>query len=343
MYVVRLSILPLVAIIASGCATDDGDGDLVSDGDGDFSCYESPTACIDSAGTHTKFVANQLTLPQNSQQAEDLGMDLDGDPLGRPDNALGTILAAVSSYGVGLQSSLDQAVQDGQVIVLVDLQATSLTTAADAGTTFLVGANPTPLPCTDEADPTTCGQHLDGSGSFEFADNVRPDAVLHGDMVGGLFVGGPGKITLVLDLALVSEPITFNLIGAQTEFSVSASGIGHGRIAGAVTTEQLFTEVLPSLHGLIQERVTDACGGVPPDCCESGSNGAAILRIFDTDNDCQISIDEIRTNSAVANLLAPDVDLLDGDTFGPNQDGSKDAISLGIGFTAIPADFPDPR
>ena len=53
-----------------------------------------------------------------------------------------------------------------------------------------------------------------------------------------------------------------------------------------------------------------------------------------------MSVDELRNNDLVSSLLSPDVDLFDenGD-FNPRTDEVKDALSFGLGFTAVPASF----
>lgn len=63
----------------------------------------------------------------------------------------------------------------------------------------------------------------------------------------------------------------------------------------------------------------------------------------DGDNDAADRVDsqEVRENDLIAALLSPDVDLLDSDgAFKPRTDGIKDALSLGLGFTAVTASFP---
>ena len=53
---------------------------------------------------------------------------------------------------------------------------------------------------------------------------------------------------------------------------------------------------------------------------------------------------ELRSNCIIScGILTPDIDLLDQDgDFNPRTDGVKDALSFGIGFTAVPAVYPEP-
>ncbi len=73
---------------------------------------------------HVQFVLDSFALPTTPTQAQQFGLDLDGDPQGRPDNALGQILSTLASQGadVGLGESSETAILRGRILVLIDLQ-----------------------------------------------------------------------------------------------------------------------------------------------------------------------------------------------------------------------------
>jgi hypothetical protein len=330
-----------LSLAACGSSSDDtGDDD---DDDVGGECYENPAACVAEEGQHYQYVTSEVTMPTSQSQASQLGIDLDDDPMNRPDNQLGSILSAVASMSdADLQAEVDQQVADGGIIILFDLKATDLASATDAGAWVMLGDAPTPSACADEQD-MVCGRHLDGTGMFEVSADSPMDAVLHGDIVGGKLTGGPGEVSMKIGIA-GSQPIRINMIGSRVEVSVSETGLMSGKLGGAVTEEELNNNVLPAVAEALQEQVDEDCTGTAPMCCEKGSGGEDLLGLFDADDDCAITLDELKTNDLISALLSPDVDLLDADgTFSPNSDGMNDSLSLGVGFAAVRASFPGPQ
>lgn len=332
--------LPLSLVACGGGGDDDDDDDVAGP------CYDNPTdpACVNPDGADTQYVADSITMPTSATQAQQLGLDLDGDPQGRPDNALGQILSTLASQGdINLQESVDGQIADGGIILLMNLRATGLTTAPAAGAWVFLGDNPSPEPCTNPDDLATCGQHLGGTGTFDIASTSPTDAVLAGSIVGGKFTGGPGKITLELSLGDVAPPITMNLIGARMEVNATETTLMSGKIGGAVTQTELDNNVLPAIVTVMEETLADDCTGTAPPCCMEGSTGETLVDLFDENEDCAITLEELRTNDLISSLLSPDVDLLDENgNFNPRQDEVKDALSLGIGFTGVHGTFTAP-
>ncbi|HTM21013.1 MAG TPA: hypothetical protein VL172_10910, partial [Kofleriaceae bacterium] len=330
-------------------------------GGGDDDNVEPPET-IDPAGTDNLFVVNRLLLPTTATQANSYGLVLDGNPQNRPNNALGQILSTLASQSsdVSLQDSIDKQINTGGIILLNRIKATALTMATGVGSWIYLGdpATATPAPCTDELD-TVCGHHLDGTGTFT-TDAASPnDARVSGHIIGGQFTGGPGTVTIQIALTEGSaDAVTLNLIGARMVGNVTADGMGSegspAKLGGAITDSDLHEHVLPALQGILSDNIdkyctgidngTDACG------CEDGSTGRTLLDLFDeTDTngdpnpDCMVTLEELEANSLISSLLAPDVDLLDGDgNFNPRKDGVKDSLSLGIAFTTTTADFTYP-
>ena len=80
-------------------------------------------------------------------------------------------------------------------------------------------------------------------------------------------------------------------------------------------------------------------------CCEDGSAGEQVLTLFDANGDCTVTTEELLASDLVDGTIRnPDLDLFDGDSdeFNPNQDGVKDSISLGVGFSAVAGTFDVP-
>lgn len=329
-----LAMTMSAALVACGGSSgDDGGGDDVSN-------------TIDPAGTDTTYFADTMTLPQSASEATQLGLNLDGDELGRIDNALGQILAALAGAagdGFDINATVDESVRSGTLLLLIRVKATALTTATGVGMWVYLGDNESPAACTD-ANDMVCGHHLDGSGSADVAADSPTDAVVIGDIVAGRFTSGAGNLSL--EIALTDgNPITLDLIGARAVANISSDSISNGILAGAITDDDLNNEVLPAVHTAVNTSVMEDCTGTVPNCCTDGSTGATIVGLFDNaPEDCQVSLDEIKNSNLIKSLLTPDVDLLDANgNYNPLSDGEKDSLSLGVGFTAITGTFTIPQ
>ncbi len=345
-YVLALVMAAVTAACGGGSSDDDDDDDVV----------------IDPAGTDHFYVVDRLLLPTTATQANQYGLNLDGDEQNRPDNALGQILSTLASQSsdVSLQDSIDAQIDTGGIILLSRFKATALTTATGVGSWIYLGDQATPAPCVDETD-TVCRLHLDGNASFTL-DAASPDnAKTKGQIVGGMYTGGPGTVTIQIALTEGSDQaVSLNLIGARMSTSVTDTAVGTagspGKLGGAITDEDLHNDVLPALHDILTDNINGDCTGtttgMPPCGCDEGATGQTLLDLFDElpdrpgtepDGDCVVDFEELENNSLISSLLAPDVDLLDADgNFNPRDDGVKDSLSLGIAFTGVNATFTAP-
>lgn len=280
-------------------------------------------------GPHHTYVVSEAFVPTTNNEAREYGLDLNGDK--NPDNQLGMVFTTLASQGFDIQGAIKDAVAQGDIILLVDFQSSSFTSTTAAGLAVKLGTNPNPAPCTDAAD-TVCGKHLKGTGTFEIAAGSPENAAVAGKIVGGTFTGGPGNIALEIALGS-TEPLRLDLIGARAKATgIKEDGIDSVIVAGALTQSDLDTKVIPEIHRQIEPLISSDCTSqTPPDCgCPDGSTGKTILGLFDTSpKDCKVSIDEIRENSIIKTLLAPDVTI----------DGKK-ALSLGIKVKAVKGTFP---
>lgn len=294
-------------------------------------CMASASALATTpSGPHHQYVLDSLTLPETSAQAAALGFDLDGDL--RADNAFGQVLASLAG-GIGIQASMDEAIASGQTILLADLQTPHLVGASCAGLTTYLGDNPGTSPCLDPSD-LICGQHLDGSTSFDFRADSPLDALIIGDIVSSTFGGGPGQA--VIEISLLGTPFTFQLVGAHAEFDATSTDLTQGRIGGGIDPQN---DALPAVTAIISTIVARDCMGTAPPCCPAGSDGQTFIDLFDANADCVVDATEVSQSTFIASLLAPDVDLLDGGG-APGSDGVPESLSFGVGFGAVAASFP---
>lgn len=285
-------------------------------------------------GTKYTYVVASATVPASAAQAtKDFGIDLDGD--GRKDNALGSVLATLKGQGLDVQPTLTDAVQSGSIVLLAEFQTKDFAAAAASGLRIFLGDNMmiTPAACTDPMMIATCGKHLAGTGAFKVSASSPTDALVSGPIVGGTFKGGPGTISLQISLTAGQAPLQLDLLGARAELTgISETGVTKGIVAGAISKSDLDNKILPAIKGQLDTLVA-ACTGTPktpPLCgCMSGTSGAQILALFDTTPaDCSVTLEEIKNNSIIKTLLAPDV-VIEG----------VDALSLGIGVTAVKGTF----
>jgi len=294
-------------------------------------------------GTHYHYVASRVLVPTMTGDATKYGLDLDGD--GNPDNALGNLLTALSTQGINAQTSIDEAVFDGNITLLTDFQTTDFTNAAASGLQVYLGDDAMPPAC-GSGEMVTCGsgatatctgcQHdLQGTGSFGIDPSSPMDAALEGPIVGGTFKGGPGMLSLEISLggAAATE---VDLIGARAQGAgITATAIGDQSddstgliLGGAITETDLQTKVIPSIIPVIQGVLTTHCPGAVPGNCMCDATGNTVLGLFDTNHDCMVSAAEISNSSFGMTLLAPDVTI----------DGMP-ALSLGVKAFAVGATF----
>jgi len=265
----------------------------------------------------TRFIIDKENIPTTNTQARTFALDLDGD--GMVDNQLGMVLSTLAGQGFDVQGATDVAVSHGDILQLVELTATTFAT--------FVGANPMPRPCA--AADTVCRHHLMGTGSFDIASGR--DTPLVGVLAGTVFTAGPGHITLQLSL-LGAAPVPVTLIGAKVKLTnASATAIPDAILAGGITPAERDAKIYPSIRDSANAAITRDCTKVPPDCgCTAGTTGKTMANLFDTVKDCNVTIDEIKNNSLLQSLFAPDVTL-----------EAQQALSVGISVTAVHAGFPN--
>jgi hypothetical protein len=324
--------LASVALLAAACGSssskqaDAPQGDAIHV-DTIFSPDDAPPDSPPSMGNHAHYVVDSVTVPTNTAQAHQYGLDLNND--GTVDNKLGGVLAVFGGMGFDPQPSVNDAVNKGQILMLADLQTTDFTTATAAGFTLYIGQNPHPAPCSSSTD-TTCRHHLQGTGTFDAAASPR-DSALVGDIASGTLLTTTTNGKLPVQVSFGGPPLTVELVGARAKVSATSTHITAGIIAGGVTVDDLNSKVFPALQTVLMTAVTNDCTHLttPPTCgCASGSQGEKIIGTFDANHDCMVSTAEITGNTLIQALFSPDLVI-----------GGKQAISVGLGFTAVPGTY----
>jgi hypothetical protein len=298
-------------------------------------CSDDGGGTVTASGPHHHYAVNKAFIPKNSAEARMFGLDVDGKE--GVDNQLGMVLGTLAGQGFDIQTSIDTAINDGTINLLVNLQTSSYTSSGGAGLSVHLGDNPMPAPCTDPNTPSTCGQHLKGTGMFSIAAGSPDDAALTGKIVNGTFTGGPGNVHLQISLA--GATVDLDLIGAKAQTSgMSDDKIDSGIVAGAVTQDDLNTKVIPAIQSSLAPLIERDCNaptmpmGTPPCGCMDGSTGKQVISLFDTSpKDCMVTVDEIKNNGLIQSLLAPDVSI----------DG-KMALSIGLKVSTVKATYTIP-
>ncbi len=285
------------------------------------STQPAPTAKVAPAtGVQYYFVTNKLMIPTTQEQTQAFAFNVDGDSQNSLDNKFGDLftLLASTSQGIQLQTTLDQAVNDGQVVSLHVVKANDPLNDTSVSWSIFLGQR------------TQSAPKFDGSDNFKIDSSAPVTPPIIGSLTDGHFVGGPGNARV--QLFLLGQNVDVNLIGVRLEADLSANGCANGKLGGGLAVEEFRSKILPAItEGLNQVIKAD----------KNVAN--TILPLFDSDSNGTITVQEFENNPLLMMAVSPDLDLLDASgKFNPNQDGVKDSYSMGLGFTCVPAVFTAP-
>lgn len=280
------------------------------------------------SGPHFRYVVSELHIPSTNAETKQFGLDLNGD--GVVDNQLGTVFSLLASYGLSVAETASDALLRGGLIMLADLQTTGFDDAPAASFTTYLGSDPSPAPCEDPERLETCGRHLTGTGTFSVVAFSGSDSAI-APIADAAFAGGGEIMPIELALDDGSPPIRLDLRPARVQLTAISDAHVSAVIDGAITTDDVSAVVIPQAQAQIDRIVHTECGqpsGVPPCGCPAGSRSELLRGVFDTNQDCRVSIDEVAMSSLVKSLLYPDV------TF-----GTEHGLSFGLGVELVPAKF----
>ena len=299
-------------------------------------------------GTNYGYVINKATVvPPAGQTYVNLGLDL-GSPTsstldGKVDNGIGQALGALSGLLAGqfdLQGAVNNALNAGTVILLVNFQTPSFTSSGGSGFKVEFGdiAKTTPPPCANAQD-TTCGGHLQGTATIGVATDSPADAEVNGKIVNGQFDSDPGTIPLSLSLGGTAVNVTLTRARVRAT-NISATNMT-AIIGGIITQDELKTSFAPALLGELDKLLTaDGCKidgtGQSPGCgcTTSGTLTSLVFGSIDGDDgtpkDCKITVNELLAYPALQAVLKTDSCAEDSCT-------AADAYSIGVAVTAVKA------
>jgi hypothetical protein len=275
---------------------------------------------LPAASVRYHFVTNKLLIPTTQEQTQAYALNIDGDPQGQPDNLFGNLLTMLvtAAPGLELQATIDQAVNTGQIVTLHVLQTNNLVNDPNASWSIFLGQTAPSAP------------RFDGADKFTIDPAAPTNSLIAGPIVNGHFAGGMGAVRI--QMVILGSPAVVNLIGVRVEADVTEKGCVNGKLGGGITVDEFRSQILPALaDGL--NRIIKA----------DKTAATTILPIFDADQNGVVSPAEIENNLLLKLALSPDLDLLDASgKFNPHQDGVKDSMSIGLGFTCVPASFTAP-
>jgi hypothetical protein len=272
--------------------------------------------------TRHQFVTNTITVPMSQAQSLELALNLDDDSQGQTDNLLGRLFATFLDISpeFELQSTANEMIASGQAVMLHAVVANDLANDAEVHWSVLQGQASSP-------------PRFDGSDIFTVDTSFAArSSMLPGSISNGHFSGGPGSARL--QLVFLDVPIALDLIGVRLETDVYATGCTNGRIGGGIRQEDFLNSFLPAIaQGLNQTIAAEP----------ASSFSQTVLTVFDGDGNGTIANDELQSNFLLNLATTPDLDLLDASgNFNPGQDGVRDSLSIGLGFTCVPASFNAP-
>lgn len=303
-----------------------------------------PAACVGAppAGAHYQFATSAIKLPF---PATSYSIDIDGD--GRADNQLKALIGAFASANFDLQGPVDRAVQAGELVLLPDLQAADVSNGCAKLTVFAAQKGMTP-------------PRFDGTDVFAANGAVLP-TLLSGAISGGKLTTieprdmKPGDVqVLPLNLPFANGILPMSIYGAHVQGNVTAAGVMSGEIHGVIRKTDIDMQVIPAVAQLLTDQIRKdpmgsttetiirlfedpagnpaskaKCMNTPEKCCATPANRAKT---------CEIVPAEVKSNALIGNVLAPDVQVFQNGNWSPVPKGvDKDAMSVGLGFTAVKA------
>jgi hypothetical protein len=302
----------------------------------------------------SQYVTDTITLATSAPMAVSptYSQKLDGDANHKQDNALGSILAALSSM-FPLNDNIAGSINNGKVILLWQYYASGALGAAnqspDAIQAFLGSAAGTSTCMSNDAGTGTCN-FFSGSAMFNLASGSPTDAFLPGAVSGGVFTGGPAQIQIQLPFSAGGAPLGLTLYGAKVSGNVTSTGcpsgstncIKSGVIGGAIKIQDLNNTVIPTLASILNSSIAAGgsssatilsvfdgdctspapteclyCSGVTYDANGNATGGTCTTNFTDADCSCAqdgtISPQEIIQNPLIKTTIErPDLDLFDG-------------------------------
>ena len=249
--------------------------------------------------TAQQSIINSIALPQSNA---DFARDYDGSGA---KNALGELLSNSAIQALGnIQQSFTASINDGSVILLLELFAADLANAAQAIVKTYIG---------EDLD-ANAADNFSGSEPFQIAASSPMHTGVSGMLIGGAY---QGEGALVFVVPLGTTPTSVVLSRARVTGTITGGGWTNGQITGLLSSGQIEDVILPAVEALIIG--LDQAGQLSP----------VVKFLLDANGNGTIEAGEVVASTLIRGLFAPDVDM-DGD-------GRPDAFSVGMGFGAVGA------
>lgn len=299
-------------------------------------------------GALLKQATSTILLPKSSGSMT-YTMDFDGD--GKMENQLKTVVQALSVAGLDIQTPITEAVADGTMVYLVDLKTLKIDNSMCTGATlYLAKARGMgePLPKYDGSDVFT----KDPSAKAELTATVTANQ-LSSTLPKNLLKTEESRMDLVLRLG--GMPLVLPLRGVHIQGRLADRGgklfIDEGQLHGVVSKADIDLRVVPPIALMITQMIN----GDPT----SGTT-MTIISLFEnlmnpvSQAKCMVAADCCRTSPAtckilpaeilaspIGGVLSPDVQVFNEmGEWAPVPGGTKkNGMSVGIGFTSVPATF----
>ncbi len=255
-------------------------------------------------------VVNTMTMPKSEK---DYAYDFEGK--GTKKNALGKIngvlLALPGMQGFDFQSNLDNMVKAGEFLMLFDVQAKSISDDAAMKLQAFQGQ--------DLDTPPNAADNFSGTEQFGVTGSPM-DLILDGKIAASKLSVGPGS--LVIPIPASATPTAVKVEKTRIEATLSStpmSAMTAGVINGVIPWTEVDQKIIPQIAEGVD--ATYKASTTPQ------ATKDMLKTTFDANKDGTITADEIRNNLVLKLVLAPDVDT--------NNDGTLDALSVGLGFTGV--------
>jgi hypothetical protein len=293
--------------------------------------------CHVAGSNQQRFYINAIKLPT---MTSDFALDLNGD--GKADDALGAVVSTLVSEGSTPQANLDSALAKGTEVLLLDETSGDPTFTGDtcAGSNLYKGKSQ------PARDPDA------GAQDYQIDPSVNP-GLFTGPLTAGTFDSSPPTappdIQMTLFLPIYGNQLApLPVHGGHLQFTEENGFLVKGQINGAVKDTDIKGTVIPAIANALEAQVA---------ANPTAQSSQQILVLFDlgngngkpcvnpdgtmgVPNDGAIAECEVADSQLIQLLLAPDVQLFQNGVYQPNPANTRpDSLSLGIAFSAVPAQF----
>jgi hypothetical protein len=296
-------------------------------------CADCCPGCIFEEGSHYDYIANQVIVPTNAAEAEQIGIDMNGD--GVVDNKVGVLISHFFPYTTGgLNVELNEAIGEGDYIMLLRLFVSNW--PADESMSVQIFSGSASIDATED--------NLTGQGHTLISGQSNRTLYLCGDLIQGALSTCPGPIEV--PFYLPGNPVTFPLEQARmvSTSTVSATGWEKLMVGGGMNRQTVENQLVPAMLVYMNQQTIEYPESNTANFvltfldaqCSSGIEGCADVvneqgACAEWDGDPQtppVTLTELLCNGLFMGYLEPDID--------SDGDGEPELLSTGLQADAIP-------